>query len=63
MDKPFVIRYTEEEQNDNDEDRGSMVNNVVSYFTNPDVEGHRKKWKRRKRPQVEREEPVDYYYI
>lgn len=61
MDKPFVIRTSEEDGDDNkNEAKSYMVDQIVSYFTHPDPEGHRKKWKKRK---VKKTPMVDYYYI
>ena len=61
MDKPFVIRYSEEEDNaKKDEAEDYMVDQVVSYFTHTDPEGHRKKWKKQK---VKKTQMVDYYYV
>lgn len=61
MDKPFVIRTSNEDENSkNSETDGYMVDRVISYFTHPDPEGHRKKWKKRK---VKKTTMVDYYYI
>ena len=61
MDKPFVIRTSEEDGSDQkNEAKDYMVDQVVSYFTHPDPEGHRKKWKKRK---VKKTSMVDYYYV
>ena len=62
MDKPFVIRYSEEDENDQKTKiEDYMVDQVVSYFTKPDPEGHRKRWNRRKK--VKKTHIVDYYYV
>lgn len=61
MDKPFVIRYSEEEENDKKaKAEDCMVDQVVSYFTHTDPEGHKKKWKKRK---VKKTPVVDYYFV
>ena len=62
MDKPFVIRYSQEEENDQKEEaKNYMVDQVISYFTHPDPEGHRKKWKKKKK--TVKTPVVDYYYV
>jgi hypothetical protein len=61
MDKPFVIRTSQEDENsEKNETSDYMVDQVVSYFTHTDPEGHRKKWKKRK---VKKTSIVDYYYV
>ncbi|MGA1873932.1 MAG: hypothetical protein ACMUHY_09715 [Thermoplasmatota archaeon] len=61
MDKPFVIRFSEEESETQETSEDVMVDRVVSYFSHPDAEGHRRWWKKRKR---NREiESSDYYYV
>ena len=62
MDKPFVIRYSEEESDKKEETQDYMVDQVVSYFTHTDPEGRRKKWKKTKKKAPETE-VVDYYYV
>jgi hypothetical protein len=62
MDKPVVIRYSEEETDPKDEVKDQMVNQVVSYFTHTDPEGHTKKWKKSKKAMVRTDE-AHYYYV
>ena len=62
MDEPFVIRTSNEDENGKANDtEGYMVDRVISYFTHPDPEGHRKKWKKRKKNK--KSPMVDYYYV
>ena len=61
-DEPFVIRHSEEENGNKEETKDYMVDQVVSYFTHTDPEGHRKKWKKAKK-KAPKPEVVDYYYV
>jgi len=62
MDKPYVIRFSEEESNAQDPpEEQLMVDRVVSYFSRPDPEGHRRKWKKRKK--TAKDDNADYYYV
>ncbi|MGA1820358.1 MAG: hypothetical protein ACMUHU_05045 [Thermoplasmatota archaeon] len=62
MDKPYVIRFSEEETNAQETpEEQVMVDRVVSYFSRPDPEGHKRWWKKRKKT-VE-DDKADYYYV
>ena len=62
MDKPYVIRFSEEETNDQEfPEEQVMVDRVVSYFSHPDPEGH-SRWLKKRKKTVE-DDKVDYYYV
>ncbi|MBN1389142.1 MAG: hypothetical protein JXA22_00710 [Candidatus Thermoplasmatota archaeon] len=56
-----MIECSEETSETTDRPEDIMVDRIVTYFTRPDPEGHRRSWKKRKR--TEMDENVDRYYI
>ncbi|MBN1538892.1 MAG: hypothetical protein JW939_02015 [Candidatus Thermoplasmatota archaeon] len=60
MDRPYVIRCPEYGSGEENNLPETVIYRVVTYFSKPDLDGHRKRKKERR---TEKDDPVDRYYV
>ncbi|MGA1866409.1 MAG: hypothetical protein ACMUFK_02950 [Thermoplasmatota archaeon] len=60
MDGPYVISRSEYCSEDDNKLPETVIYRVVTYFSKPDPDGHRK---RKKDKRIVKDDPVDRYYV